>query len=692
MRRLVLLTASVLAALGVGFAFAATDTLTQSHSGETPPLILFDVTAVCDACMPDDPYQFFGGSGEGDIGLGFAIAATVKARYEGDTDTVVEWTPGLLRQGSTLDTSDTLTTLPGAAKLIYELDGAFGIFDKPSGSDPSNWAPVGGETTGINFDYTQSITCTIPLPGEAPRVCSKTDPIDLISINLIVDITLRLNINTEITLNSNGVVTVRKAEIVGGQPIADQGFTFVGTSPSTILDPIFITCTQPAGQDMLYALTGTTYSSPDTAADYSLQFSVLVEEPVTGIDIFEGNLGPSIDVLSLGLGTLTTTAPDMQANLGPVLADVTPPTINSTGGPYAGTEGSPITFTADAEDNCGEPILRWDFSDGGVAYGNNVQHTFADDGVYSVLLTAIDVTGLTSMATTSATVTNVTPTVDGGPAKSYDWGVAVPFHANGADVGTVDNGTLLYMWDFDDPADPLGAVGQDVVHTYSQPGLRTAVVTVLDKEGASSNDSVAVTVTKRDTTLSYTGATSGRKTDTVILRAALVDEYGAAVVGRAVDFEVDGVPVGSALTNAFGVATLLWTIPEGHAVGTFAVDASFTTDSMYFGSNASSLITISREVTALTTIGPFKAKPSSKVPLSAKLTDDEGNPVAGKTIEFALGAQTCSGTTDASGVASCTINKLNQKPDLYDLVVMFGGDSDYIGSADVDSFKIGNGP
>lgn len=690
MRRLVFFTASALAALGIGFAFAASDTLTQSHAGETPPLTLFDVTAVCDACMPDDPYQFFGGTGEGDIGLGFNIAATVKARYEGNTDTVVEWTPGLLRQGSTLDTSDTLTTLPGTAKIIFNLIGTFGIFDKPSGSDPSNWDPVSGETTGINFDYTQNITCTLPLPGEAPRVCSKTDPIDLISINLIVDLTLRLNIHTDITLNSNGVVTVRKAEIVGGQPIADENITFVGTSPSTVEDPIFITCTQPAGQDMLYALTGTTWSSPNTEADYSAQFSVLVEEPVTGIDIFEGNLGPAIPIANLALGTLTTTAPDMEANLGPVLADVTPPTINSTGGPYAGVEGTAITFTADAEDNCGEPILRWDFSDGGVAYGNNVQHTFVDDGVYSVLLTAIDVTGLQTMATTSATVSNVTPLVDAGPVKSYDWGVPVPFHANGSDEGLVDNGVLLYSWDFDDPNDPLGSVGQDVAHTYAQPGTSDVVVTVMDKDGASSTDSVQVTVTKRDTSVSYNGATFGRITDTVALRASLVDEYGAPVVGRTVNFQVGGVFVGSGLTNAFGVATFAWAIPEGQTLGASVVDAYFVEDGMYKASTVASSITVDKELTVLTISGPFQSKPAKAVTLSAKLTDDEGNPIEGKNVDFALGDQTCNGLTDSAGIASCEITKLNQKPGLYPLSAIFATDPNYFGSADVDTFQIGN--
>jgi PKD repeat protein len=681
--------AAALLALGVAIAAAASSTLTHSFDGSTPDLVLFNFTGACDACIPDDVYQALGGDGEGDIALGFNISATSKASYEGNTDTEVTWTPGLVRQGSELDTSNTLTTLPGTAKISYTLTGTVGVFHDPDGG-ADNFSPVPGETTSLSHTFTQSIPCTLPLPGEAPRECSKEDFVDILTINLIVDITLRLGIETSITLNSDGVVTIRKAAAAGGPPIPNKELTFIGTSPSTVADPIFVTCTQPVGTDFTYALTNTTYRSPNTTATYSVFLNALVEDPVAGIDLFDADLTPHVPIVNFAYGTLTATAPDKQANLGPVLPDATPPTINSVGGPYSGVEGTAITFTADAEDNCGPPLLRWDFSDGGVAYGNGVQHTFADNGVYSVLLTATDVTGLSSTATFNVTVSNVAPTVDAGPNMSFDWGVPVPFHANGLDAGAVDKLSLLYTWNFDDPNDPLGAAGQNVVHTYSQPGTSNVQVTVRDKDGATGTDTVTVTITRRDTVVSYTGTLAGNITDSILLRASVIDEYGQPVTGRPVTFSVDGNPVGSALTNGVGVAQLAWTIPLGTSAGSHTVEANFAGDAKYFGDGSgASTLTVGREPTVLVYTGVLKSKPSKAVPVSAKLTDDEGNAIAGMTIDFALGTQTCSGVTNSSGVASCSIPKLTQKPGNYTITVTFAGTANYLPANDSDPFTIG---
>jgi len=56
------------------------------------------------------------------------------------------------------------------------------------------------------------------------------------------------------------------------------------------------------------------------------------------------------------------------------------PVIISTGGPYSGLEGSPVTFTATARDPDDDPVSHtWTFADGGAAIGAQVTHTFSDD-------------------------------------------------------------------------------------------------------------------------------------------------------------------------------------------------------------------------------------------------------------------------------------------------------------------------
>ncbi|MHC5112213.1 MAG: PKD domain-containing protein, partial [Planctomycetota bacterium] len=60
---------------------------------------------------------------------------------------------------------------------------------------------------------------------------------------------------------------------------------------------------------------------------------------------------------------------------------------------------------------------HWDFGDGTVATGEAVNHSYADDGVYSVSLTVTDNDGATASITHDLTVVNATPLVSGRPPK-----------------------------------------------------------------------------------------------------------------------------------------------------------------------------------------------------------------------------------------------------------------------------------
>jgi hypothetical protein len=78
--------------------------------------------------------------------------------------------------------------------------------------------------------------------------------------------------------------------------------------------------------------------------------------------------------------------------------------------------------------------------------------------------------------------------------------------------------------------------------------------------------------------------------------------------------------------------------------------------------------------------------------VSAKLTAaDGGSPVAGEAIAFVLGdgtgTETCTGTTDATGVASCSIAP-NQVPGPYILAASFAGSSAYQASNDSQPFTV----
>jgi hypothetical protein len=125
---------------------------------------------------------------------------------------------------------------------------------------------------------------------------------------------------------------------------------------------------------------------------------------------------------------------------------------------------------------------EWSFGDGVSTTGQNVSHTYAQDGIYTVTLVVTDNDGLTDTITTTATVGNVAPLVAGIvgatdllPGETY--AEAGTFSDPGADAwsGTVNFGD-------GGGAVPLAIAGQAFAlsHTYHAPGAFTVTLAVSD--------------------------------------------------------------------------------------------------------------------------------------------------------------------------------------------------------------------
>ena len=197
------------------------------------------------------------------------------------------------------------------------------------------------------------------------------------------------------------------------------------------------------GDNLSYSL-GALATDPGISVATSLVFDVGGEIP-NPLPPFN-ELKVSFASPTVPLGTTTSdipmTGPGATFDMGNVLANNVPPIV-SAGGPYAGNEGSPFTFDGSASSSiCGFPTLQWNFSDGGVAYGVAPQHTFPGSGTYSGLLTATDVTGLSSTITFNVTVINLPPAVFAGPDTTSPWGRFVAFNGSATDPGTADQATL----------------------------------------------------------------------------------------------------------------------------------------------------------------------------------------------------------------------------------------------------------
>jgi PKD repeat protein len=682
-------------------AAAQTKTLTQSFSGSTNPGVHFDVTGVCDACVDDGIANLFNGT-SGTWGFGADSSASVTSlSYSSSTSTAVTYDDALLRQGQTLAASDVLTTSGGTITAKGTFTGHYGFYhDTGSGFLPD------GALSSFNKPFTLTIPCSMPLPGDSAATCTSgvvsqdifsQDVFDIVTEYIAIDFSVGFRL--DVTLSNAGVMTVRQATVTGGGSTQTAPLAFGGTSPSTVLDSLHLSCSEPAGNDVSYGFANTAYgASTSLGSDIEIDVSAKIWQrdipPLPDFvlaTLFSGPIA-SVNTPSAAV-TMPITGTDASAVLGPLAKNNVPPVVVAGPSPYSGNEGTPIQFDGSASSSvCGFPTLRWDFSDGGVAFGARPFHTFTDGGTYSGLLTATDATGLTSTTTFSIIVASLAPVVTAGPDTSSPWGRPVAFNGSATAAGSDDQATLAYSWDFGDgtpPTAPSASGGAGVFHAYTTPGTYVATLTVVNEDGQSASASRTVTIVKRTVTVGYLGDTAGTYDTQGALSASLVDQYGSTVNGRSITFTVDGAPAGSAATNSSGIASTAYT-PLLDA-GSHPTAASFAGDSLYFGNSGSGSITVALKASVTTYTGALSGGPNKTVTLSATLVDATGKALSGRTIVFQLGTQTTSAVTNASGVASTSL-KLTQKNAKYALTAAWtpaGADANhYLGSVASTSFSL----
>ena len=171
-------------------------------------------------------------------------------------------------------------------------------------------------------------------------------------------------------------------------------------------------------------------------------------------------------------------------------------------------------------------------------------------------------------------VGNADPVADAGANTSARWGHAVAFAGDATDPGTVDAASLEYEWNFGDGSPTAATAAAN--HAYATPGVYNATLTVCDKDDGCDTDVRQVTVTKRDTTATYTGDLDGGPNKTVVVHASLVDEDGVPLAGRRIDFQL-GAFSASATTGANGVAaTNLQLSQKAQKKGSYPLTATFT--------------------------------------------------------------------------------------------------------------------
>ncbi len=211
-----------------------------------------------------------------------------------------------------------------------------------------------------------------------------------------------------------------------------------------------------------------------------------------------------------------------------------------------------------------------------------------------------------------------------------------------------------------------------------------------------------VRVLPLDAKLTYTGATSGHYHDPATVSATLVDpgdpvHPNSPLAGRTIFFQIgsSATDVCSATTDAAGTASC--SISPTQVPAAYTVKASFAGDLEYKASSDSSqTFTVTKEETSLsldltgtTAILAGSGGATLKAQLVEDGTNDNDNDTgsaapnpAGQTVTFTLGSQSCQGTTDSSGVASCSLDSVSGSAlGPKTLTASFSGDSYYTGSS-----------
>jgi PKD repeat protein len=486
--------AAVMLSTGTASGATVTKTLNFPLSGNSTTNI-FNESFSCCHIVVGSPLNI-------DTDIHGGIALDMKSTANAGTHNDLTFTDTNLRQGSTLDLTNTFTRDSQSLGVDYTLSGELDVF----GFD-------------LTYNHTEGDTianCGLPLLSDS---CSDTKSITLFSFTPIdigvayLQVSFNADITTSANLTGDGVTSHRTLTAGGSDVLTPTDLTFTST-PQARDESAPLPCTVPAGQPVNYAM-GDESSHVDGSVTEGFGASVqgdafLRVPPFPDVHLFTVgpfNLPNLFSLPPVTVNTISLSAPAQNVDLGTLLPNLTPPTV-ATDIPTNGTEGNPVqlgvtgTGPGGSLSNCGTAGLTfaWSFDDGGTTTGQNPQHTFAEEGTHTGTVVVTDPTGLSTtlsfsvpVADAPLTLSCATPPVtlqafDGTVADLHDGNPSAPLSDFTATIDWGDSSTS---------SGAVGGSGGDYTvsgaHTYASTGYYDVSIHV-DDVGGSSADATKCTM------------------------------------------------------------------------------------------------------------------------------------------------------------------------------------------------------
>ena len=227
--------------------------------------------------------------------------------------------------------------------------------------------------------------------------------------------------------------------------------------------------------------------------------------------------------------------------------------------PAAGAAPLAVQFTGEGQGGQSPYAYDWDFKDGSThSTEQNPSHTYTVSGIYEWLLTVRDASSKSTTAVGTVEVGAPLAAVISAAPLSGDAPLSVRFD------GSASGGSTPYslLWNFGDGSAP--STQASVLHSYADPGLYTATLSVMDGAGQSASSNVTI------------HATTGIPPPAIGLVKALTNPFRLSISGlnfhSGCTVKIDGQSVpqtiwkNSALLLAKGGAALKAMAPKGTTV------------------------------------------------------------------------------------------------------------------------------